>query len=62
MVYFNNMIQEVIRQVVIATLSMIGFFSFIYCGAYFVELAKQKVRRKMMVCDNCFGMIKKMKE
>lgn len=51
---------EYLKEILQAAITIIGVFSFIYVGAYFVELAKQKVRRKMRVCDNCFEIIKKL--
>ncbi len=51
---------EYLKDLLEVALTMIGIFTFIYIGAYFVELAKQKVRRKMRVCDNCFEIVKKL--
>lgn len=51
-----NLVKETFETILV----LIGFFALVYAAAYFVELAKQKVRRKLKVCDNCFEKIKKM--
>lgn len=56
----KNKNMEYLKDLLEVALTMIGIFTFIYIGAYFVELAKQKVRRKMRVCDNCFEIVKKL--
>lgn len=53
---------EFLKDVVETIFVLVGVFTFIYFMAYAVELAKQKVRRKMYVCDNCFEVFKKIKE
>ena len=52
------MILEIFETILV----LIGFTLFLFLGAYIVEYARFKVRRKLHVCDNCFHMIGKMKE
>jgi hypothetical protein len=52
-----NYLYEALQLILI----LVGYVSILYVGAYIIELARQRVRRKMMVCDGCFGIIKKIK-
>lgn len=53
---------QIILEILETILTSTGIFAFIYVGAYVVELAKQKVRKKLLVCDNCFSFLKEVKE
>lgn len=55
------MLTEIITDIITDLLSLLALFSVLYVGSYFIELARQKVRRKLRVCDNCFEMVKRMK-
>jgi hypothetical protein len=50
---------EILKEILSTILTLVGIFTLFYIGGYLIELGKQKVRRKMKVCDNCLEIIRK---
>lgn len=52
------MFQEIMQDI----LALAGLLGLLYAGAWVVEYARFRFRRKMHVCDNCFEIVKKIKD